>query len=54
MAYVLIKSEERRSAEQEVLNSFHKDASDVSNREFAECAAARAQEALRELEGRSK
>lgn len=49
MAHVIIKSEERKCDEQNVMRSFGVNKNDSSAREAAECIAARSRETYAEL-----
>ena len=53
MANVIIKSDERRAYESRVLNDFGGNGT-TEHREYAECIAARTQEALAEMRRKEK
>ncbi|WP_278549173.1 hypothetical protein [Cloacibacillus evryensis] len=49
MTGIIIKSGERKRAEAQMVRLFGGDIHDASHREYAECAAARTREVVREL-----
>lgn len=49
MANVIIKSDERKRQEDQILRDFHGDSQHSIDREAAECIAAKSREALEEM-----